>query len=60
MILDEICFVTDSEGCIYKDGTREECEKYIQKERESEMLDFLPSLRIYTRKDWFVFFGTNE
>lgn len=51
------CFVSDSDGCIYKEGTREECESYISEERESGMLDFLPPLGIYTKEEWFYFFG---
>lgn len=54
------CFVSDSDGYIYKEGTREECESYISKERESGMLDFLPPLRIYTKEEWFYFFGAIE
>lgn len=49
----------DSDGCIYKEGTREECESYISEERESGMLEFLPPLRIYTKEEWFYFFGAN-
>lgn len=54
------CFVSDSDGCIYKEGTREECENYILEEKESGMLDFLPPLRIYTKEEWFYFFGAIE
>ena len=54
------CFVSDSDGCIYKEGTREECESYVSKERENGMLDFLPPLRIYTKEEWFYFFGAIE
>ena len=52
------CFVSDSEGAIYKEGTREECESYISEERESGMLEYLPPLSIYTKEEWFYFFGT--
>ena len=59
-IIVKTCFVSDSDGYIYKEGTREECESYISKERESGMLDFLPPLRIYTKEEWFYFFGAIE
>lgn len=54
------CFVSDSDGCIYKEGTREECEGYVSEERESGMLEFLPPLSIYTKEEWFYFFGAIE